>query len=413
MPPAAAPSLVDRLKGLTSLASLAALRLLVALAPVPDLSQFVHQLATPLTAFPRLQEGVFLYRNGVHPYSGGPFRHSPITLLLFSTLLPTTFPLLWAAADVLGAWALVQVFRLRSGTIDASRERIIAACYLFNPYTLLCTIAQSTSTFDNALYALALLFACRKRPSIAMFCLALLTTSSLQSVLFLPPLTMLLLASPRSGLAYPQPFSASKSGGIPIVLRFTLYLAALACISTVVVGDWLWVGRTWGATLTLPDVTPNPGLWWYFFTEMFDHFRPFFLMVFSVHLIIYVAPLCLKFQHDPLFATFLLQGIIATFKSYPSLADPGLFINCIALFPEIFPYLRHPLVTVMLHLYSSSLLVLFHNLWLVQGTGNANFYYASTMVFGLANGFALTDCMWAGLRAAFGHVPDGWEVTQT
>lgn len=35
-------------------------------------------------------------------------------------------------------------------------------------------------------------------------------------------------------------------------------------------------------SFTLPDLTPNPGLWWYFFTEMFDHFRPFFLMVFSV-----------------------------------------------------------------------------------------------------------------------------------
>ena len=36
------------------------------------------------------------------------------------------------------------------------------------------------------------------------------------------------------------------------------------------------------ARLTLPDFTPNPGLWWYFFTEMFDHFRAFFLIVFSV-----------------------------------------------------------------------------------------------------------------------------------
>lgn len=34
--------------------------------------------------------------------------------------------------------------------------------------------------------------------------------------------------------------------------------------------------------LTLPDLTPTTGLWWYFFTEMFDHFRPFFLMVFTV-----------------------------------------------------------------------------------------------------------------------------------
>ena len=67
--------------------------------------------------------------------------------------------------------------------------------------------------------------------------------------------------------------------------------------------------------LTLPDLTPNPGLWWYFFTEIFDHFRPFFLMVFSVglvpsttdawrhliicskvHLLIYVAPVTFKLQ---------------------------------------------------------------------------------------------------------------------
>lgn len=36
--------------------------------------------------------------------------------------------------------------------------------------------------------------------------------------------------------------------------------------------------------LSLPDLTPNSGLWWYFFTEMFDHFRPFFLMAFSVQI---------------------------------------------------------------------------------------------------------------------------------
>jgi hypothetical protein len=34
--------------------------------------------------------------------------------------------------------------------------------------------------------------------------------------------------------------------------------------------------------LLLPDLTPNSGLWWYFFTEMFDHFRPFFLVAFTV-----------------------------------------------------------------------------------------------------------------------------------
>ena len=59
--------------------------------------------------------------------------------------------------------------------------------------------------------------------------------------------------------------------------------------------------------LTLPDLMPNTGLWWYFFTEMFDYFRPFFLMVFSVHLIIYVVPICLKFQYVTRICLFVYE----------------------------------------------------------------------------------------------------------
>ena len=35
-------------------------------------------------------------------------------------------------------------------------------------------------------------------------------------------------------------------------------------------------------SLTVSDLAPNVGMWWYFFTEMFDHFRAFFLGVFQV-----------------------------------------------------------------------------------------------------------------------------------
>lgn len=101
----------------------------------------------------------------------------------------------------------------------------------------------------------------------------------------------------------------------------------------------------------------------------------------------------------------------------------------ISVFPEIFPCkckvyrfdnpiltkvntdLRHPIVTALLHLHASLLLPLFHSLWLAQGTGNANFFYASTLVFGMANGAAVTDCIWAGLRVAFGQ-KDGVEFVQ-
>ncbi|KAJ3805146.1 GPI transamidase subunit PIG-U-domain-containing protein [Lentinula aff. lateritia] len=113
----------------------------------------------------------------------------------------------------------------------------------------------------------------------------------------------------------------------PVILEFLVYFAALTLVSTLIVGHWEWMGRTWGASLSLPSLSPNPGLWWYFFTEMFDHFRAFFLVVFEVHLLI----------HDPLYALFLLTGILATFKPYPTLSDQGLFLVMWGLFGEVYP----------------------------------------------------------------------------
>lgn len=135
-----------------------------------------------------------------------------------------------------------------------------------------------------------------------------------------------------------------------------------------------------------------------------------------------------------MYAVTLLQGILATFKPYPTLADIGLFLSTTSLFPEVYQRmytslpklrnnnsnllmhlvikdLRHPIVTALLHLHASVLLPLFHSLWLTQGTGNANFFYASTLVFGLANGAALIDFVFAGLRLAF-PVQKGSEITQ-
>jgi phosphatidylinositol glycan class U len=51
------------------------------------------------------------------------------------------------------------------------------------------------------------------------------------------------------------------------------------------------------------------------------------------------------------------------------------------------------------------------HLWLSQGTGNANFLYAATLVFGLANLAMVVDAVWAGLRAAF-VTAEGEEVVQ-
>ena len=42
-------------------------------------------------------------------------------------------------------------------------------------------------------------------------------------------------------------------------------------------------------------------------------------------------------RYDPLYATFILLGVLGTFKAYPTLSDPGLFLSMISLFPETYP----------------------------------------------------------------------------
>ena len=66
-----------------------------------------------------------------------------------------------------------------------------------------------------------------------------------------------------------------------------------------------------------------------------------------------------------------------------------------------------------MHLYTSILLPLLHSLWLVTGTGNANFFYAATMVYGLNASLAVYDVSSAALRSRIRkYVPPDCEIVQ-
>ncbi|KEP51340.1 putative GPI transamidase component PIG-U [Rhizoctonia solani 123E] len=416
------------MKAIAVIPALVALRLVLFTTSIPRYIQDDYQLASPVTSFARLKEGIFLSEKGTDPYTGGVFLHSPLFLALFSTVFPLSdygSAILWSVLDGLTAWCLVGLWRLRSSVRDDRKEALITAIYMLNPYNILPTLARSTSTIDTTLTTLTLLLACQKRTGPALVALAALVHISLPSVLIVVPVIMVLAdaRAPTSMLANPMP--GDKKGkdiygtsGQPshwktviIAAEWVMYMGVLAYSGYLAVGSWSWVWRSWGAVVTMSDATPNCGLWWYFFTEMFDHYRPFFLFTFSAHPLIYIAPICMKFRHDPLYAAFLLLGVSAMLKSYPTLADAGLFISLTPLFPETFPYLRHPLPTFLLHLHSALLMPLASHLWLSQGTGNANFLYAATLVFGLANLAMVVDAVWAGLRAAF-VTEAGEEVVQ-
>lgn len=114
-------------------------------------------------------------------------------------------------------------------------------------------------------------------------------------------------------------------------------------------------------------------------------------------------------RHYPIQASLQLCTLCS--RSYflvrPSRSGFGTLLKSLTFDSE----LRHPLPTVMLHLHSALLLPLFHHLWKGQGSGNANFYYASTLVFGLANAAAIVDALRAGLKLGYG-TRQGYELIQ-
>ncbi|CAG8540101.1 9850_t:CDS:2, partial [Dentiscutata heterogama] len=284
------------------------------------------EIVTPVTSFTRLTEGLYLFDNGVPPYDGGAFHQAPLFLACFQLLsyLPNiSIPLTYIITDLLIAYLLADITRIKQHLyqdfprIDVELEEgkpkeidpwIVSGLYLFNPLTVASCLSQSTLLFTN----------------------------------------------------------------LSIVLGTYYSLKRLLILSYLLVDSWDFMQSTYGIILFLSDLTPNIGLFWYFFIEMFDQFRSFFLVVFQLHAFIFVVPISIKFRNHPLFVVFLLSGIMAVFKSYPSIGDVSLYLAFLPIYSEI-----------------------------IKCSGNANFFYAITLVYTVGNIILLVDATYSMLRREF------------
>ncbi len=232
-----------------------------------------------------------------------------------------------------------------------------------------------------------------------MVALSFASYLSMYPLLLLPPLVLLCYDRQRPERATKPllKFAAVCASTVAGVV------AALFQLSYLLIGSWEFLPSTYGVQLTLSDLSPNVGLWWYFFVEMFDSFRSFFLAVFWLHLSSYVGGLTLRIRRQPLVVLTLLLGIFAIFKPYPSIADTSLFLALVPLYRHVFPLMRYTFVSAAVVLYASCLGPAFYYLWIYAGSGNANFFYAITLVWGLGLSLLVCDLMFAVLR-------DEWEV---
>ncbi|PKS08294.1 hypothetical protein jhhlp_005238 [Lomentospora prolificans] len=390
------------------------LLLFVAFPSLADLLTARVEVSTPVTSFKRLQEGLYLYNHNVSPYNGGVFHQAPLLLPVFSLLpdnrtLPIVTFLLYIALDILTADALSEI--ADSGEAGSSRlftsprrEKkwngvLIAAAYLFNPFTIATCLGRSTSVFTSFLIVSAISKAIQGRALTSMVAISFASYLSMYPLLLVPPLMLLAFdRQPASRQAVPAKFYTTSAAVVAGTVSFLLFLSFLFSG-----GSWEYLWSTYGIQLTLTDLTPNVGLWWYFFIEMFDSFRAFFLGVFWLHLSSYVAGLSIRIRTQPLAVLTILLGIFSIFKPYPSIADISLFIGFMPLFKHVWPLMRYSFVGTSTVMYATCLGPAFYHLWIYAGSGNANFFYAITLVWSLGQSLLLSDLAFAVLR-------DEWEV---
>ena len=176
-----------------------------------------------------------------------------------------------------------------------------------------------------------------------MLALALASYLSLYPALLLPPLLLLCHdqqeKQDQNRLKIDSKDASKLLSFIPMCFGvFIGAISGLLYISYLLTGgSWEFLSSTYGVQLLLPDLTPNVGLWWYFFIEMFDSFREFFLGVFWLHLAGYVGGLCLRIRKQPLFVITTMLGICAVFKPYPSISDVSLYFGLLPLYRHVFP----------------------------------------------------------------------------
>ncbi|KAJ2744269.1 hypothetical protein GGI20_003100 [Coemansia sp. BCRC 34301] len=391
---------------------------LIILVMFPDLvSHYLSgrvELSTPVTSYKRLIEGVHLSQNNTSPYDGGLFHQSPLLLILFRVLyvLPDLFTsIAYVAVDAMIALTLAKLAAAKAAKSRKAASvpgeirfvcspSAVATMYLFNPLTLATTLAKSTIVFSHLAIVSALHAGISGLANQAIGLTAVAAHLSLYPAVLIAPIALMAAASATTTASREQQQSHRRGLVVGIALtlaKFAFAAGALHLLFAAAFGTQCFMA-TVDFTLRAADLQPNVGLFWYFFIEIFDEFRPFFFVVFQLTALAFAVPVSWRFRDDPLFASTMLVGIISALKSYPSWGDLSLFLGLLPLFEELAKYLQYSFLSANLLMYGIGLAPVFWHLWIELGTGNANFFYAATLVYVFGQITLLFDLGGAKLR---------------
>ncbi|KAI5956403.1 hypothetical protein KGF54_000878 [Candida jiufengensis] len=384
---------------------------------VPILSSST-ELSTPITSFKALLEAFYFLDHNINLYDGGVNHHPPLLVILLSFFdsLPYShvwFALLYTITDLLIAANLVKINQwynhYRSKKSGASKkylgfnDDLIACFYLFNPLILLTNLSYSTIVFTWFFTIESIVQITKeKRVLRSMISLAIATYLSFHSLYLLPSIL---------GLAYALSSRDTIKFFTVNISAFLTFLAVLGFASYACTGSWLFIDKCYLTVILFKKITPNVGLWWYLFTEMFEFFTPFYTGMFNLYSVVFIIPITLRlFEYskspklgDSFLSIILSMLWISFTKSYPTIGDLGLVLSILPMFKDtILAHCKLLFISGMTLIISLILSPIFYYCWIVLGNGNSNFFYSINLIWGGVHILILMELIWAQLIVDYG-----------
>ncbi|UJR37524.1 hypothetical protein I4U23_030226 [Adineta vaga] len=380
------------------------------------------EFVTPLNSWKRVVEGIYLRKLNVSPYFGSIVHETPLSLFFYSKLhifANKYVESLFILADLLSAFITYKVachilngyyvqqtkeqstYKKDSKILLLSREILrkssytVLLCAMVNPLSIGTCVAKSSLVFHNLLLTMTYYFFMTYQLIPFILTLCLVSSISMYPIVLIVP-----------GLLQ---FSLNTNKQRSIVRTIFVFIL-FVCMSLGILfvnfsinhQSWSFLDAIYNFIFYVPDYTPNIGIFWYFFTEMFDHFRSLFVWTFQMHvLILYLFPFTLRLRNDPAFLFWLLCAVFCIFKSYPAYGDIAFYINYLPIWSFVFRYLRNGLVIICMMLVAILMAPITWYLWIYTGSANANFYFAMTLVFNVSQTFLLSDLIYAYLKRQF------------
>lgn len=266
--------------------------------------------------------------------------------------------------------------------------------YLFNPYTILNCVGQTTTVWSNFLLAAFFFFTARREIIPAVLALVLETQRNFYPAVLIVPLAISVYRREGEG--------CGRCRAIRAVVLFVVCLGLATFSGYWIMDKWSFLDATYGFILNHRDLQPNIGLFWYFFTEMFDHFRDLFLWTFQINAtVLYLVPLALKLRHEPLMLATVLTGLGAIFRSYPCVGDVAFYMALLPMWKFGQKFMSHNFVVGCFFIITSVLGPVVWHLWIYSASANANFYFGVTLAFATAQIFLVTDLLFAFIKREF------------